>query len=144
MPRWTPSDGGEARIFRAGYVLVAAGAWAVDPLAPVLFWIAPALLGQPFLRLYLLAEHTGCPLMDDMLGNTRATLTNRLVRGLAWNMPYHVEHHLFPGIPFHALPAVNAEVRNRLRVVAPGYWAFHRHLVRRLRTDPGRLPGTAG
>ncbi|HVI88283.1 MAG TPA: fatty acid desaturase, partial [Dongiaceae bacterium] len=36
---------------------------------PVLLyvWIIPALLGQPFLRLYLLAEHGGCPHVSNML-----------------------------------------------------------------------------
>lgn len=134
----------EARILWAGYVSVAALSWVVDPLAPVLFWIVPALLGQPFLRLYLLAEHTGCPMVDDMLANTRTTLTNRVVRRLAWNMPYHVEHHLFPAIPFYALPAVNMEVQDRLPVVTPGYWAFHHELLHLLRTNPPRLSGHPG
>ena len=134
----------EARILWAGFLLAATVSWAVDPLAPILFWLVPALLGQPFLRPYLLAEHTSCPMVDDMLANTRTALTNRLVRRLAWNMPYPVEHHLFPAIPFYALPAVNAEVQDRLRAVAPGYWAFHHELLRLLRTDRPRLPDRPG
>ena len=74
-------------------------------------WIVPALLGQPFLRLYLLAEHGRCPLVANMLENTRTTLTNWLVRKLAWNMPYHAEHHAYPGVPFHQLPAVSCADR---------------------------------
>ena len=57
-------------------------------------WIVPALLGQPFLRLYLLAEHGRCPLVANMLENTRTTLTNWLVRKLAWNM--RRRHHRSP------------------------------------------------
>ncbi|WP_246694633.1 fatty acid desaturase, partial [Mesorhizobium sp. M2D.F.Ca.ET.147.01.1.1] len=64
----------------------------------------PALLGQPFLRLYLMAEHGRCPLVANMLENTRTTLTNWFVHKLAWNMPYHAEHHAYPGVPFHQLP----------------------------------------
>ncbi|MFT4962498.1 MAG: fatty acid desaturase, partial [Paracoccaceae bacterium] len=62
-------------------------------------WIIPVLVGQPFLRLYLLAEHGLCPPVADMLQNTRTTFTNRLIRALAWNMPYHAEHHSFPNVP---------------------------------------------
>lgn len=57
-------------------------------------WVVPVLLGQPFLRLYLLAEHGDCPEVANMFENTRTTFTTRAVRWLAWNMPFHVEHHV--------------------------------------------------
>lgn len=28
-------------------------------------------------------------------------------RKLAWNMPYHAEHHAWPSVPFHFLPFVH-------------------------------------
>src|SRR5690606_35980202 len=77
-------------------------------------WILPALLGQPLLRLYLLAEHGDCPQVADMFDNTRTTFTNRLVRFLAWNMPYHVEHHVLSTVPFHLLPALHDRMRTYL------------------------------
>ena len=95
-------------------------------------WVVPVLLSQPVLRLYLLAEHGDCPRVADMLENTRTTLTTRLVRFLAWNMPYHAEHHLAPQVPFHRLPVLHGLIRDRLRVTAPGYAAFTRaYLARR-------------
>ncbi|MGH6719214.1 MAG: fatty acid desaturase [Alphaproteobacteria bacterium] len=130
----------EARALLACYAAVAFGAWAVESWAPLTYWIAPALLGQPALRLFLLAEHAGCPQVSDMLANTRTTVSHALVRGLTWNMPFHAEHHLFPGVPFHALPAVHREVRDRLCVLAPGYVAVHRELWARI----WRTPATAG
>ncbi len=103
--------------------------------APFLFWIGPQLLGQPPLRAYLLAEHTGCTHDRDGLTNTRTTLTNGLVRLLMWNMPFHAEHHMYPSIPFHRLPAAHAAIRTRLGFVQPGYmrwnFAFIRTLLRR-------------
>ena len=56
---------------------------ATEPMRFLQFWILPAVLGQPWLRLYLLAEHTGCPLVPDMLANTRTTFTNPVVKALA-------------------------------------------------------------
>ena len=95
-------------------------------------WLVPILLGQPFLRLYLLAEHGDCPQVADMFDNTRTTFTTRAMRFIAWNMPYHVEHHVFPAVPFDRLPALHALVRDHLRVTAPGYVAFSRaYLARR-------------
>lgn len=102
--------------------------------APVLLWtwIAPALLGQPVLRLYLLAEHGDCPRVANMLENTRTTFTTGLMRLLAWNMPYHVEHHVYPSVPFHRLPDFHAVLRDHLRVTSDGYLRFTKgYLARR-------------
>jgi fatty acid desaturase len=116
----------EARIFLLLYfglaiICLAFGLWQV-----VTVWILPALLGQPFLRAYLLAEHAGCPQSPNMLEATRTTYTNPLLRWLAWNMPYHAEHHSFPGVPFHKLPELHSLMRPHLKVTAKGYRAFNR------------------
>ncbi|QDL91838.1 fatty acid desaturase [Paroceanicella profunda] len=114
----------EAQGMLAGYALVAGmSLWAGSSLA-LTVWAVPALLGQPVLRLYLLAEHGRCPFVANMLENTRTTYTSRLVRALAWNMPFHAEHHAWPGVPFHRLPEFNRLARNHLRVTEQGYGAF--------------------
>lgn len=118
----------EARLFTAIYAAVAAIACGGG--FPLLWrhWFLPALIGQPFLRLYLQAEHTGCELVHEWppatvrTSNPAATLREarrhsrtsaahilpRLaVRFIFWNMPYHAEHHAFPEIPFHHLPTVS-------------------------------------
>jgi fatty acid desaturase len=43
-------------------------------------WLVPVLLGQPVLRLYLLAEHGDCPEVANMFENTRTTFTTRAMR----------------------------------------------------------------
>lgn len=113
--------------------LLAAGSMAWGPWTPVLFWIGPQLLGQPFLRLYLLAEHTGCSHDRNGLTNTRTVLTTLPVRVLMWNMPFHAEHHLYPSIPFHRLGDAHRAVRARLGAVQPGYLRWHAGFVRSLR-----------
>jgi fatty acid desaturase len=97
---------------------------------PLVFWILPQLLGQPFLRAYVLAEHTGCTLDRNGLTNTRTTLTNGVVRVLMWNMPYHAEHHLYPSIPFHRLADAHGLLRERLGFVQRGYARWNFGLVR--------------
>jgi fatty acid desaturase len=121
----------EARWLALGYLCVALSLlWS--PLA-LWVWIVPVLLGQPFLRLYLLAEHGDCPRVANMFQNTRTTFTNRIVRFLAWNMPYHVEHHVWPAVPFHRLPEVHGLMKEELKVTAEGYAAFTRAYLERRR-----------
>ncbi|MBD3663421.1 fatty acid desaturase [Sulfitobacter aestuariivivens] len=120
----------EARILLACYALLALSLF-ISPLALTLL-VLPALIGQPFLRLYLLAEHGHCPPVANMLENTRTTLTNRIVRFLAWNMPYHAEHHAMPMVPFHALPDLHERVQAHLKSVSDGYASFTRDYAREL------------
>ncbi len=102
--------------------------WAI----PFVYWIGPQLIGQPFLRAYLLAEHTGCTQDRNGLTNTRTTLTNVLVRLLMWNMPFHAEHHLYPSIPFHRLAEAHSAIRDRLGYVQPGYGRWNLDFIRAL------------
>jgi fatty acid desaturase len=95
-------------------------------------WLLPLAVGQPFLRLLLLAEHTGCAYSTDGLANTRTTLTLAPVRWLMWNMPFHAEHHLYPSLPFHALPAAHRWIGPRLQHLDRGYLAVHARLLPRL------------
>jgi fatty acid desaturase len=94
------------------------------------YWVFPAILGQPFLRLFLLAEHTGCACVEDMRANTRTTHTNAAVLLLGWRMSYHAEHHRFPSAPFHALAKLHALVGHHTQVTARGYLALHRQWLR--------------
>ena len=119
----------EARRLLGVYLLAAAGSLVLGSAALLWLWILPALLGQPFLRAYLLAEHTGCPLVPDMLRNSRTTRSVALVRRLAWNMPYHAEHHAYPALPFHALPAAHELLKERVAVQAEGYVEVNREIL---------------
>ncbi|BCH29129.1 fatty acid desaturase [Mesorhizobium sp. L-8-10] len=116
----------EARLFLLLYAVLAMGSVAAGSVALLWVWVVPALLGQPFLRAYLLAEHARCPHVANMLENTRTTFTTALVRFVAWNMPYHAEHHAYPAVPFHKLPRFHEVVRAHLRVTERGYISFNR------------------
>ncbi|HXU90380.1 MAG TPA: fatty acid desaturase [Methylomirabilota bacterium] len=105
---------------------------ALRSAALVWYWLLPLALGLPWLRLYLLSEHTGCSEDDDGLTNTRTTLSVWPVRFLMWNLPYHAEHHLYPSIPFHRLPATHRWLRRHLGVVARGYVSVQRGLYAQL------------
>jgi len=60
-----------------------------------------------------------------MLENTRTTKTTWLVRKLAWNMPYHAEHHSYPGVPFYRLPEFHDVIEAHLKEIENGYVRFN-------------------
>lgn len=123
----------EARVYVASYaLLLALSLWFSSALL-LWVWIVPLILGQFFLRPYLYAEHTGCDHTRSAFQNTRTTYTGAIVKWIAWNMPYHVEHHAYPSIPFHALPKLNGIVDGEIVYRGAGYirttretWAWFR------------------
>ncbi|MGP6086277.1 fatty acid desaturase family protein [Antarctobacter jejuensis] len=123
----------EARLMLFIYGAVLALSLIAGSAALFWIWLLPMLLGQPFLRLYLLAEHGRCAFVANMLENTRTTFTNRFVRWLAWNMPYHTEHHSLPTVPFHQLPALHALMADHLRVTERGYHRFTTDYIAQLK-----------
>jgi len=102
--------------------------------AVLLFWVLPQVAGQVLLRLYLLTEHTGCTLDRNGLTNTRTMITNRAVRLLMWQMPFHAEHHLYPFIPFHRLAEAHEALKARLAHIGPGYAKWNAGFLRELKT----------
>jgi fatty acid desaturase len=126
----------EARAYLAGYAVVIAASVMAGSMAIVWLWLLPLVVGQLFLRPYLLAEHTGCAHTPNMLENTRTTYTNAIVHFFAWNMPFHAEHHAYPAVPFHALPRLNRFLAPHIVNTEPGYPAATAAVVRHLLTDP--------
>jgi len=124
----------EARKFFSLYIFAAAASLVMESEVLVWGWLVPVLIGQPFLRGYLLAEHTGCAHVADMLVNSRTTMTNSVVRFITWNMPFHAEHHALPAVPFFRLPILHANLRDDLGVVEDGYLGFHARHIKSLRT----------
>jgi fatty acid desaturase len=112
-------------IYLAGLIAVAMGF-----TTPLYFFFLPSLLAMPFMRAYLITEHTLCSRDQNFLTNTRTTLTVVPVRLLMWNMPFHAEHHLFPSVPFHRLPGLHDKLSDRFAHVAPGYVATNRKIFR--------------
>ena len=118
----------EAIQMLAAYSVLLVGSLVFETAVLVMIWVLPVVMGQPLLRLYLLAEHTGCPHTNNMFSNTRTVYTHAAVRWLAWNMPYHAEHHSFAAVPFHNLPVLHKMVKRHLESTNLGYGEFHRNL----------------
>lgn len=114
----------EALILLGLYGVLIAASIALQSALLLWVWVVPVVLGQPVLRLYLMAEHGRCAFVANMFENSRTTFTGPLIRFFAWNMPFHAEHHAFPTVPFHRLPDLHGLTAQHLRVTSEGYRAF--------------------
>ena len=77
--------------------------------------LLPNFFGPWLMVTYGLTQHAGLAenVLDHRL-NCRTVYMNRLNRYLYWNMNYHVEHHMFPMVPYHALPKLHEAIRHDL------------------------------
>jgi fatty acid desaturase len=102
-----------------------------------LYWVLPLAIGQPFLRILLLAEHSDRPNSDNLLTNTRTTLTLAPLRFLIWQISFHAEHHLYASIPFHQLAAAHEKLGSHFDCVESGYVNVHRQIIANLGKNVG-------
>jgi len=109
--------------------LAAAVSIVMGYTAALYFFLLPVMLAQPVLRAILVTEHTLCSQDQNGLTNTRTTLAAFPIRLLMWNMPLHAEHHLFPSVPFHRLPALHQAIGDRVAHIAPSYVATNREII---------------
>jgi Na+-transporting NADH:ubiquinone oxidoreductase subunit F len=102
-----------ARIYVALYVIVIALSIKTGSILPLLLVGMTNLFGTWLLVTYGLTQHAGLAenVLDHRL-NCRTVYMCRLHRYLYWNMNYHVEHHMFPLVPYHALPKLHAAVKD--------------------------------
>jgi fatty acid desaturase len=100
------------------YAALFGALWAVGGFATwALLWVLPALSAlKCFVRIREIAEHYGTSAEHD-LNRTRTTKATALERLLISprNLHFHLEHHLFPGIPWHNLPAAHAHLMKDAR-----------------------------
>lgn len=75
-----------------------------------LFWVVPY-LSTFFMYQYIrsVAEHYGELAYDHLLTSTRTVKPNLLERFFIapHEVGYHIEHHLYPGVPFYNLPKLH-------------------------------------
>jgi fatty acid desaturase len=102
----------------------------------LIYWVLPLAIGQPILRIIMLAEHTDRPNTDNMLTNTRTTLTLAPLRFMLWNMSFHAEHHLYASIPFHRLAAAHEKLGSHFDCVENGYINVHRKIIAKFGKTP--------
>ncbi len=132
--------GREARIWLAIYAGVALCCVFTGSVLPAMLVGLPSFYGAWFHMFTGLTQHAG--LAEDVLDhrlNSRTVMMNPVLRFLYWNMNHHIEHHMFPMVPYHKLPELHAAIRADLPYVYPSVWAAYKEIIPTLirqRKDP--------
>ena len=103
----------KARIYLAIYLTVIALCVYSRSVLPLMFIGLPNLYGAWLMPLYGYTQHTGLAenVLDHRL-NCRTVYMNPVNRFLYWNMNFHLEHHMFPLVPYHQLPKLHQLIKD--------------------------------
>ncbi|MCY4036815.1 MAG: fatty acid desaturase, partial [bacterium] len=124
----------ESRAYIAILAAVAAWSSAAWTIVPLLYIGLPTVYGAWLMAFFAVSQHTG--LREDVLDhrlNTRTIYMNPVLRFLYSNMNYHLEHHIFPTVPYYSLPALHREVKDSLAPASPNTWTAYREILSTLR-----------
>jgi Na+-transporting NADH:ubiquinone oxidoreductase subunit F len=104
-----------ARIYTVIYAAVIGLALYSGSILPLMFIGLPNIYGVWLMVVYGGTQHAGLAenVLDHRL-NTRTVYMNAIHRYLYWNMGYHTEHHIFPMVPYHALPKLHEAIKSQL------------------------------
>ena len=120
-----------SRIYIALTLLIIAVAIYAGSIMPLLFVITPNLYAR-FLLNWIIGfpQHAG--LSENALDhktNTRNVMVNPMFAFLCMNMNYHLDHHMFPQVPFYHLPKLHNLIKGQLPNSYPSLWACYKELI---------------
>jgi fatty acid desaturase len=119
-----------ARIWVLIYAATLATAFYTGSWLPIMLVGTPRLYGAWHHVLTGLMQHGA--LADNVLDhrlNSRTVYINPVSRFIYWNMNYHIEHHMFPMAPYHALPRLHEMIKHDLPAPSPSIWACYRDML---------------
>jgi MocE subfamily Rieske [2Fe-2S] domain protein len=119
-----------ARIYALIYAGVIGLSIYTRSILPLLFIGLPNLYGAWLMVTYGLTQHAGLAenVLDHRL-NCRTVYMNPINRFLYLNMNYHVEHHMFPLVPYHNLPKLHALVKADMPTPYNGLLEAYREII---------------
>jgi len=121
---------GAARVWLAIYVATLLACLWFHSILPLMLIGLPRLYGAWHHVLTGLTQHVG--LAEDVLDhrlNSRTVYMNPFSRFVYWNMNYHVEHHMFPMVPYHALPGLHQEMLRDCATPYSGFLDAYREII---------------
>jgi fatty acid desaturase len=121
------------------HLAVIALAIVLQSWLPILLFTLPRFYGAALLFIFALTQHAGlAENANDHRLLARTVIINPFFSFLYMHMQYHVEHHIFPGVPFFALGKLHKAVRDQMPAPYRGLWSAWKEMIPTLirqRTD---------
>ncbi|MCX6067316.1 MAG: fatty acid desaturase [Chloroflexi bacterium] len=119
-----------ARIYVLIYAAIVGLSIYSGSILPLMYIGLSSFYGGWLMPVYGNTQHAGLAenVLDHRL-NCRTVYMNPINNYLYWNMGYHVEHHMFPLVPYHALPKLHALIKADMPAPYNGLLEAYREII---------------
>ncbi|HEY8750260.1 MAG TPA: fatty acid desaturase [Tepidisphaeraceae bacterium] len=129
-------------VFETGCVIAMVSVAVLSPIPRTVLihgWLIPMLFINTLVNIRGMSQHTLLEHQSDPILGTRSILTNRVTAFFMCNENYHLEHHIYPGVPWYNLPRLHRALKQDLTQRGAPYigsyfafvWAFVTGSIRR-------------
>ncbi len=119
-----------ARIYLLIYLIIITAAVISQVWLIFLFVFGPRIYGAPLVSIVTFTQHAG--LADNVYDhrlNTRTVYMNPILCFLYCNMNYHLEHHMYPTVPFYSLPKLHQQIKSQTPVAYNGLYEAYKEMI---------------
>ena len=119
-----------ARMVLGLNLAIVASALYLHSWAPIFLFILPHFFGTWLMIVHNTTQHAGLAenVLDHRL-NCRTVYMNPFSRFIYWNMNYHLEHHMYPLVPYHALAKLHVLIKKDCPPPYPSIFSAWRELL---------------
>lgn len=94
-----------------------------------------AFIGNGLSNLLASVQHCGMVSTLDYRENSRTVLLDPVIAFFYWNMNYHIEHHMYPGVPCYNLPRLRRLIAFDLPAPTIGFRGIFNYSIKDERRD---------
>jgi len=119
-----------SRIYLAIVALVIVAALATQSWLPLMYVVLPRFYGGLLSQIFNYSQHAG--LAEDVYDhrlNCRTVVMNPVFSFLYANMNYHIEHHMFPMVPYYNLPKLHEMIKDQCPPAINGMWEAYQEII---------------
>lgn len=119
-----------SRLWLLGYALIFISCFVFGTILPLVYTLFARFYGAFIPTLLNDTQHVGLEqnVYDHRLVS-RNVRVDPITSFLYWNMQYHIEHHMFPTVPFHALRKLHKKIKHQLPEDYPSVWHAYREII---------------
>ena len=107
------------------FISIYFGSWL-----PIIMILLPPFYGNTILMICTMTQHAGlAENAKDHRMSTRTVILNPVFSFLYSNMEYHIEHHIFPKIPFYNLKKLHMLIKDQMPSPKKGIFDAYKEIV---------------
>ena len=120
----------QARVWLAIYASTVLASFLLRSPLPAMYMFLPYSLGAWHFVLTGVFQHASLEhdVLDHRL-NTRTCYINPISAFIYWNMHYHVEHHMFPMVPYYNLPELHEVLKPQMPKPYNSMWEVYKEMI---------------